>query len=133
MTRPEQPRPPAVAPIPPTAVTVAPTMEQTPRRTASAGPSGERPERDRLPESAMWNVPAYLLAGMAGYAFLGWLLDRWLGTSFLVAVGLLAGTGLAIYTIWVRYGRGAAPGLAESLPDHDADPQLPNRRSEEML
>lgn len=133
MTRPEQSAPAAAAPTSARAVTVAPTMEQTPRPTASAGPSGERSHRDRLPESAMWNVPAYLLAGMAGYAFTGWLLDRWLGTSFLVVVGLLAGTALAIYTIWVRYGRGAAPGLAESLPDHDADPQLPNRRSEEML
>jgi hypothetical protein len=32
------------------------------------------------------------------------LLDRWLGTTWLVLVGLLVGVGLAFYLIWFRYG-----------------------------
>ena len=53
---------------------------------------------------AAWGVPGYLLAGMALYGGLGWLLDRWLGTSWIVLVGLLAGSALAMYVIWLRYG-----------------------------
>ncbi|UER54952.1 AtpZ/AtpI family protein [Kineosporiaceae bacterium SCSIO 59966] len=68
----------------------------------------QRRERERLQSeqdaAAAWSVPAYLLSGMAGYGFLGWLLDRWLGTSWLVLVGVLVGTALAGYLIWLRYG-----------------------------
>lgn len=50
-------------------------------------------------------VLAYLLAGPAAFGGIGWLLDLWLHTSFLVVVGLLCGLGLAFYTIWIRYGK----------------------------
>ena len=36
---------------------------------------------------------------------LGWLVDRWLGTSFVVGVGIIAGMIMSVYVIWVRYGR----------------------------
>ncbi len=49
-----------------------------------------------------WSIVAYLLSGMLTWGGAGWLLDRWLGTSFLVLVGLLLGTALAIYLIYVR-------------------------------
>ncbi|HET7533552.1 MAG TPA: hypothetical protein VF012_01715 [Nocardioidaceae bacterium] len=39
------------------------------------------------------------------YGFLGWLADRWLGTSFLVVVGILAGAGLGIYMTFARFNR----------------------------
>ena len=35
----------------------------------------------------------------------GWLVDRWLGTSFVVGVGIIAGMIMSVYVIWVRYGR----------------------------
>jgi F0F1-type ATP synthase assembly protein I len=54
--------------------------------------------------AAAWSVPAYLLAGMVLYGGIGWLLDRWLGTSLLVLVGVLSGAALAVYLIWLRYG-----------------------------
>lgn len=50
------------------------------------------------------SVTAYLLAGPAGFGAIGWLLDRWLGTGFLLVVGLLGGMALSIYVIWLRYG-----------------------------
>jgi F0F1-type ATP synthase assembly protein I len=39
------------------------------------------------------------------YGFLGWLADRWLGTSFLVAVGILVGAGLGLYRTFARFNR----------------------------
>jgi ATP synthase protein I len=62
----------------------------------------QRPH-DRDAEAA-WSVPGYLLAGMALYGGIGWLLDQWLGTGWIVLVGLLAGSALAMYVIWLRYG-----------------------------
>lgn len=52
-----------------------------------------------------WSVLGYLLSGMIVWGGAGWLLDRWLGTHFLVLIGLLLGGGAAIYLIYVRYGK----------------------------
>jgi F0F1-type ATP synthase assembly protein I len=37
------------------------------------------------------------------YGLIGWALDRWLGTSYLVMVGILAGAGLGLYLTWSRF------------------------------
>jgi F0F1-type ATP synthase assembly protein I len=37
------------------------------------------------------------------YGGLGWLVDRWLGTSFLVVVGILLGASLGIYMTIARF------------------------------
>jgi F0F1-type ATP synthase assembly protein I len=50
------------------------------------------------------SVIAYLLTGPALFGGLGWLLDRWLGTGFLVLIGMLAGMAMSLYVIWLRYG-----------------------------
>jgi ATP synthase protein I len=52
-----------------------------------------------------WAVMGYLLSGMIVWGGAGYLADRWLGTSFLVLIGLLLGGAGAIYLIYVRYGR----------------------------
>ena len=39
------------------------------------------------PAGDPWHAFGYLVSGVAIYGFLGWLADRWLGTSFLVASG----------------------------------------------
>lgn len=131
MTPPDGPAP--VQRSPGAAVTVPVTMDDTSSRRAPDTGADHLGGTRALPESAMWNVPAYLLAGMGGYGFLGWLADRFLGTSWLVLVGLLGGTAVALYTIWVRYGGRAVPQLVKSLPSRGADDQHPTRRSEEML
>ena len=52
-----------------------------------------------------WTVLAYLISGPLLYGGLGWLADRWLGTSpWLVLVGIVGGMALAVYLVWVRYG-----------------------------
>ncbi|MBA9007714.1 MULTISPECIES: AtpZ/AtpI family protein [Thermomonospora] len=55
--------------------------------------------------NAAWSIPSYLLSGMAVYGGLGWLLDRWLGTSALLPIGILVGLGLALYSVYLRFGR----------------------------
>jgi F0F1-type ATP synthase assembly protein I len=92
--------------------------------TPSAQPSGSEPEEPtRLPTAAeqeeareklnavnrresdsAWKSIAYLLTGPLVYGGLGALADHWLGTSWLVGVGIVGGMALSLYLIWFRYG-----------------------------
>ena len=45
----------------------------------------------------------YLVSGVVLYGGLGWLADRWLGTSFLVAIGILLGAAFGIYMTIARF------------------------------
>jgi hypothetical protein len=58
----------------------------------------------RIEESRMWNVVSYLITGPAMFGAIGWGLDAWLGTSWLVMVGILGGMALSLYLVWFRYG-----------------------------
>ena len=49
-------------------------------------------------------VLSYLIAGVAFYGFLGWLGDRFLGTGFLLPIGIIAGAALGCYVIIRRFG-----------------------------
>lgn len=60
------------------------------------------------PSQDPWRAFSYLVAGVLLYGVLGWLADRWLGTSFLVAVGILLGAGLGMYMVFKTFG--APPG-----------------------
>ncbi len=66
--------------------------------------SHESTGRDANPGDA-WTVIAYLLSGLLLWGGAGLLLDRWLGTSFLVLVGMLVGGVGAIYLVYIRYGK----------------------------
>ena len=48
---------------------------------------------------------ARLAQPVAFFGGIGWLLDRFLGTGFLVPLGVVGGMALSIYLIWFRYGR----------------------------
>ena len=61
-----------------------------------------------------WHAHGYIVAGVFLYGFLGWLADRWLGTSFLVAVGVLLGAGFGIYLTIKRF---------DALPRFSREPQ----------
>ncbi len=52
---------------------------------------------ERGPQGDPWHAFGYVVAGVAVYGFVGWGADQWLGTSFLVAIGILFGAVLGIY------------------------------------
>lgn len=58
------------------------------------------------------------------YGLLGWLVDRWLGTSFVVVIGILLGAGLGIYMTFARFNRPwdsppGGSGTADGAPGQD--------------
>ncbi|WP_020386460.1 AtpZ/AtpI family protein [Kribbella catacumbae] len=52
-----------------------------------------------------WRVLSYLIGGILVYGGIGFGLDRWLGTQFLLPVGIVLGAGLSILMLHFRYGR----------------------------
>jgi ATP synthase protein I len=65
---------------------------------------GDAPnESTAVGEASAWTASAYVITGPLIYGGLGWLLDRWIGTSFLLPLGILAGMVLSFYVVTVRY------------------------------
>lgn len=72
---------------------------------------------DDSPRRDPWRSFGYLVAGVAFYGAVGWGLDRWLGTQFLVAVGIIVGAALGIYMTW------AALRASDDDPGSDRTPK----------
>jgi ATP synthase protein I len=70
---------------------------------SDSGPPREPPGRGG---DIVWSILGTLVAGVLAWGFIGWLLDRWLGTGYLVAVGIIVGMAGAFYLIIKRYGSG---------------------------
>ena len=51
-----------------------------------------------------WTVFSYLLAGMAAYGAIGWLIGRAVHVSLLFPIGMLVGLAISIGFIIYRYG-----------------------------
>ena len=68
-----------------------------------APPNPPTADTDEAPQGDPWHAFGYLTSGVFLYGAIGWALDRWLGTSFLVVVGILAGAGLGLYLTWSRF------------------------------
>ena len=66
-----------------------------------ATPGAARPRAE-----IVWSIIGTLIAGVLAWGGIGWLLDRWLGTRYLVAVGIIVGMAGAFYLIIKRYGSG---------------------------
>jgi F0F1-type ATP synthase assembly protein I len=73
--------------------------------TESSRTARVRPGTRQATSDDGWTVLSYLLTGIFLYGGLGWLGDEFFGTVFLLPVGLVFGAGLALYTIYLRYGR----------------------------
>ena len=58
---------------------------------------------------AGWTVSSYLLAGMAAYGGIGWLIGRAVHVPLLFPAGMLVGLGISIGYIIHRIGRQQAP------------------------
>ncbi len=63
-----------------------------PVRDGSTTAPSEHP--DEPPYGDPWLAFSYLVSGAAVYGLIGWGLDRWLGTKYLVVIGILLGVGL---------------------------------------
>jgi ATP synthase protein I len=66
-------------------------------------------------------VLSYLIAGVGLYGLLGWLADRYLGTEFLLPIGIVAGAAFGCYVIIRRFGRfddAVVTGSAKDRSDH---------------
>lgn len=50
-------------------------------------------------------VISILISGLLFYGGLGWVLDRWLQTSWWLPTGLIVGVIAGIYLVIVRFGR----------------------------
>jgi ATP synthase protein I len=63
-------------------------------------------------------VLSYLISGVGFYGFLGWLGDHFLGTGFLLPLGIVLGAGLGCYVIIRRFGSVDEDGFdaAEPIP-----------------
>ena len=57
------------------------------------------------PKGDPWHAFGYIVSGVAVYGLVGWALDRWLGTDFLVAIGILVGAGFGIYMTYARFNK----------------------------
>ncbi|MFB9312462.1 AtpZ/AtpI family protein [Nocardioides plantarum] len=55
------------------------------------------------PRGDPWLAFGYLVAGVLLYGGVGWLLDRWWGTSFMIVIGILLGVALALYQTFARF------------------------------
>jgi F0F1-type ATP synthase assembly protein I len=67
------------------------TQGQEPGRSPGAG--------------AGWAVLGTLIAGMAVWGGIGWLLDRWLSTQAFLPVGVIVGVASSIYLVYIKYGK----------------------------
>jgi hypothetical protein len=55
--------------------------------------------------STGWSVFSYLIAGMAAYGAIGWLIARATHVTILFPVGMLVGLGISLAYVIHRYGR----------------------------
>ena len=67
-------------------------------------PPGGR--RDRGGSEVAWAIIGLLLSGVIAWGGIGWLLDRWLGTSLFLPIGILVGAAGSVYLVIRRYGQG---------------------------
>jgi ATP synthase protein I len=66
----------------------------------------ESPRRDEAHgANTGWAALGYLIAGIAVWGFVGWLIDRWVGTGGIaIAIGCIVGAAGGIYLVVKRLG-----------------------------
>lgn len=56
-------------------------------------------------QNAGWMIFSYLIAGMAFYGGLGWLIGHFTHIPLLFPIGAIVGVGVGIFGVIYRYGR----------------------------
>lgn len=68
--------------------------------------SADPPDRHgRKQQNDAWGAFGLLVSGVAVWGGVGWLLSSWLENRLPLLLGLLVGTGAALYLVWLRYGK----------------------------
>lgn len=62
-------------------------------------------DESRRERNEAWNALSLVVAGVAVWGGVGWLVSEWLGNRIYTMLGLLLGAGGALYLVWVRYGK----------------------------
>jgi F0F1-type ATP synthase assembly protein I len=75
--------------------------QSEPRQDAPRAKGGEK--LDGMNQGM--RVLSYLISGVLVYGLLGWLGDHYLGTGFLLPVGIILGAALGVFVIIRRFGR----------------------------
>jgi ATP synthase protein I len=68
-------------------------------------PQASESREDGGGQNAGWSIFSYLIAGMAVYGGLGWLIGRWTHIAALIPIGTLVGLGVGIFAVIYKYGR----------------------------
>jgi F0F1-type ATP synthase assembly protein I len=76
-----------------------------------------------------WRAFGHVVSGVAVYGVLGWLADRWLGTSYLVAVGIVVGAGLGVYATQASL-RAQQQAGQQDRDQHHRDQQPPDQQDD---
>ncbi len=79
------------------------------------------PASEDRPKGDPWHAFGYIVSGVGVYGLLGWLADRWLGTTFLVAIGILVGAGLGIFMTWSRFNKTQPMSTSSSPQTYEQD------------
>jgi ATP synthase protein I len=61
-------------------------------------------------------IVSYLIAGLAAYGLIGWLIGRAVHAPILTAIGMLVGLGISMWLIIYRYGRSTPPRIRRFAP-----------------
>jgi F0F1-type ATP synthase assembly protein I len=80
-----------------------PMAEDTPARRGDRPRPQDTTEHQPSGADVGWGITGTMLSGIVVWGGVGLALDHWLGTRFLVVVGLLLGLGTAIYLVVVKY------------------------------
>jgi F0F1-type ATP synthase assembly protein I len=67
-----------------------------------SGRQGQNPT-EQPDDLSAWTVLGYLVAGMAVYGGIGWLVDRWVGrTTIFLLIGAIVGLVVGIVMVLLR-------------------------------
>jgi F0F1-type ATP synthase assembly protein I len=83
------------------------TVSQRERPGAGRGGKDIEASNRALGLSTGWNVFSYLIAGMAAYGGIGWLVGRAVHVSLLFPIGMVVGLAISVGYVIYRYGRAA--------------------------
>ncbi|WP_110182583.1 AtpZ/AtpI family protein [Nocardioides solisilvae] len=73
-------------------------------------PEGRADDAGEPPSQDPWRAFSYVLTGVAFYGLVGWGLDQWWGTTYLVGIGIVVGAVLGLYLTWRVFATPGSPG-----------------------